>query len=573
MKTLAYSLVLSASFASSALAQTPTVVLDFEGPGASRIRQMAIRGLQSHVDLTDRDAFNGAAGSMSSDSDYAAGAAAAGVNAIVEGRVERDGRNFVATISVRGGDGAMITEMQAQNRNANRLGNDVRRQIWRDLGDAIENAPPPQQPEPDEPDEPLDPVSGGGGQGAVVVLAFDGPGADTARDAVIESLEAAGLDVSRGDAADASERVEEARENGARALVGGTVSRSGRSLETTVVVYNGGDGESLGEETFEGRNANAMLDEIRGSLWSNVGSMIERGEVPEGDDEGGGDDSGPSGPRPYPLIVGAYLRVFNRDFSYNDDLAVLRPGSAEGLREYSLPLGPALELEATWYPLAHFMGGFAANIGIDGTFTYAFGIESSECRPNRNAQGLCEGMAGTVQRMEIAFPTSSLSYSIGARVRFPVDIVEPYLQVAFGGHSFRIEALNVTEPKPEVPDVDYSFLRLGGGARFQFGPVIVEPRLAYLLLLGTGQFEEADWFPHSSGGAFEAMLRLGVEIVEFLEVHASFNYQQYGFSMNNEVGDNVDRVAGGALDRYIGGSLGVALKIPGSEGDAGYSEE
>jgi hypothetical protein len=554
--------------ASSALAQTPVVVLDFEGPGASRVRQMAIRGLQSRVDLTDRSSFTDAAGSMSSDSDYANGAAAAGVNAILEGRVERDGRNFVATITVRGGDGAIITEMSVQNRNANRLGADVRRQIWRELGDAIENAPAPQANEPDVPDEPLTPV-GGGGSGAVVVLAFDGPGADTARDAVAEALEAAGIDVSRGDASDASGRVEEAREAGARALVGGSVSRDGRNLTTTVVVYNGSDGESLGEQSFEGRNASAMLDEIRGGLWSSIGSMVEQGAVPEGDDDGGGDDSsGPSGPRPSPLIIGAYLRAFNRDFSYSDDLAVVRPSSgAAGLREYSLPLGPALELEGTWYPIAHFSDSFAANFGLDLGFMYAFGIESSECRPRRDAQGNC-----TAPATEIAFPTSSLGYSFGLRMRIPVDSVEPYIQVAYGAHSFRIEAL-ASDPKPEVPDVDYGFLRFGGGARMQFGPIILEPRLALLLLLGTGQFEEADWFPRSGGLGFEGMFRVGVEIVEFFEVHASFNYQQFGMSMNNEPGDDINRVAGGALDRYISGSLGVALKIPASEGDAGYTEE
>jgi hypothetical protein len=567
-------------FAADASAQVRAVVLDFRGPGAARIRTQAVRSLQNQVELVRSADFEDAAGSMSSDDDYAAGAAATGARAILEGTVARAGRRrFSATIVLRGGDGAVIREIEVSGRNANQLGAQVRRQVWRELGDDIEGAPEPASAGPTEVEDPEDEGGGGGtatggggagrAMGTVVVVDFDGPGADRAREVVIEALESAGLEVYAGSGTTADEMVAVAADREARAVIAGSVSRDGRELSTSVTVYNGADGELLGEARFEGRSASAMLDQIRDNAWAELEGSIEEGRAPGGDGGDADEPSGPSGPRPSAFSLGIYLRLFNRSFSYNDDLAIVRPETAAmgaGLREYSLPLGPAFEVEGTWYPLAHFMGGIPANIGIDGTLVYAFAIESTSCEGPRDGEGNCPEMSVKT------FPTSSVAWSLGGRFRIPFDEHEGYFQLAYGTQSFRIEAIDVMNPAPDVPDVDYGFLRAGLGGRFVLGPVSVEPRFAFLLMLGTGQLEEDAWFPNSGGAGMEAMLRLGVAILPFLELQASFNYQRFGFSLDPADDAALNRVAGGALDQYISGSFGAMFRLPGSRAEAGYVE-
>jgi hypothetical protein len=506
---------------------------------------------------------------LESDADYAAGALAASVNAIVEGRIEREKGSFVLTVTVRGGDGAVIKEMTTKNRTIARLGNDVRRLLWRELSDSINEAPAPEEPEPPAPEVPR-------GTGSVVVLPFEGPGADVARAAAVSALRESGVKVRNGDASDAASRVVVAREAKARAVIAGTVSRKGASRAVALVVYDGQDGQELGEHTIEGATRKDMLTNIGEGAWSGIGAWVMQGEVPKPDTEeaveSGGDepvedediadeepeeeDRGPAPPRPYPLTIGGYFRAFNRNLSYDDVPAQ----STGGLRDYNMPLGSALELAATWYPAAHFTGGFAANLGLDVAFSQALGMESHDCRPARDAQGNCTAPAAVAD-----FPTSSRWYSVGARFRIPVGTTEPYAQLAYGGHSFSTSVPTGAEPEFEMPDVSYSFLRLGGGVRLPVGPLIVEPRLAYLFLLGLGDFEAADWFPGASGGALEAMLRVGFPLSETFEVQASLNYLAYGLSMTVEPGGNINRAAGSASDQYLSGSLGIEYRIPASK--------
>lgn len=550
--------------------KVPVVMLNFEGPGAASIRKVALSVLRKQVALADRKAFTAGAPSLDSDSDYAAGALAAAVNAIVEGRVKKEKGYFIVTVTVRGGDGAVIEEMTTKNRTIARLGNDVRRLLWRELGDSIKGAPAPRAPEPAEPEEAATPR----GTGNVVVLLFEGPGAEEARSAVVSALEAAGLEASSGEASDATSRVDRAREANARAVIAGTVSRKGKALVTALVVYDGQDGRSLGKETIEGRSQKAMLTNIGKTVWPSVGSWVMQGEVPTPDPAGAADaapgdvaeeeelaedepvdePAGAVGPRPYPLTLGAYLSALNRNLSY-DDLSATNSGA---LRDYNLPLGLAFDLAATWYPGAHFTSGFAANLGIEVSYGQALGMESHDCRPALDLEGNCTAPAAVAD-----FPTSSRWYSLGARLRIPVGTTEPYVQLGYGGRSFGTSAAAGVEPEYAMPDVSYSFLRVGGGVRLSVGPLVVEPRLAYLFLLGLGDFEAADWFPGASGGAIEAMLRVGFPLSEALEMQASFNYQAYSLSMDGEPG-NVDRAAGSASDRYLSGSLGLEYRFPAS---------
>ncbi|MEM9190447.1 MAG: hypothetical protein AAGF12_14775 [Myxococcota bacterium] len=534
----------------SAHAQVQAVVGDFSGPGANRIRSQAVRALQDEVDLVSQDDFE-AGGPLETDDDYAAAAAQTGVSAIVEGTVSRRGRRWLANVTVRGGDGILITDADFQGRNLTGLGRRIGRSLWRDLGDAIQNAP---EPESDEPED--DPIDEGGEDVTVAVMDFDGPGSSRAREAVVGVLEEkSGVSmVSQGDIEDAAAdldvnlededgRADVAAELGINTFVGGQVEREGRNYSLVVSIYNGYDGSLINDATYEGRNATTMLSSVREDMWGDLGGDVRSGEMPDVDDDDDDDDdggaSGPTGPLPSPLSFGVYLRFFNRNLTYNDDIN-------DALREYSLGLGPMIEFDLLWYPAAHFTNSFAANIGLEGSVAFAFAINSKE------------------ESGDQEFPTSSTMWSVGARVRLPLGDNEIYARVGYGAHSFRIDAISPTIPKPDVPDVDYGFIRLGAGARFLIADLIVaEPQLAYLILVSTGQFEEDEFFPRSSGGGFEAGLRVGVRLLPWLEAQAGFHWQRYFFSINPEPGDA--RIAGGAQDQYISGTIGALLRWPESD--------
>jgi hypothetical protein len=76
-------------------------------------------------------------------------------------------------------------------------------------------------------------------------------------------------------------------------------------------------------------------------------------------------------------------------------------------------------------------------------------------------------------------------------------------------------------------------------------------------LLGTG--EMTDWFPRATGNGLDASAGAGYAITKWLGAYARADLRHYFFAMNPEPGD--ERVAGGAVDSFIGGAVGIAVSI------------
>lgn len=546
------------SFAAEASAQTRVVVADFSGPGGGAIRNQAVRGLsnQSGIELVASDDFE-AAGGMS---DIEGAAAQLGVGAVLEGRVARRGRRWIANVTVRSGSGEEIDDASFVSRNLRGLGASVRRQIGRRLGDAIRNAEPPPEAAAAEPE----PVARAGDAVRVVVRPFEGPGADRARSLVVEELGGqASVELVDSEEADETAddlgvdlgtpdgRVAVAQRLRVNAWVDGSVDRRGRrAYAATVQVTNGADGFLLDEAEFRGRNAGQLVARLRSSAWRRLGPSIEEAQAPppRSDASGGGDDedfedeedwdededvvdSGPSGPRPPAFQLAAGLKILRRDFSYKDDIfGQMRPYSHRG--------APVLSMEAHWYPGAHFTDGAAANLGLDFRAEVGVALESAD------SSG-------------VEYPTDTSAWSLGARYRIGFGEHELAPLIAYGTHSFQIDAASADNPKPEVPDVDYDFVRLGMEGRFQILDVLaIRARLAWLHVTSAGEIESEVWFPRLSLNGAELSAGIGYAIAEDFEVRADLEMRRYFYTMNPEPED--PWIAGGALDRYIAGSLGVA---------------
>lgn len=413
-------------------------------------------------------------------------------------------------------------------------------------------------------------------QARVVVLDFDGPRAARLRAQVVGALsdegveliakdEAAAIAGEQGaDLSTAAGRQSVARELRISAYVEGTAEKKGSRVTLTVHVYNGRDGEQLGEFDLKG-NARQVRKRVQRNLWDRIGVWIDKAEAPEAEaepeaepestvDEGDGDSDEERGqvggtvdedydpddaPTPsgklHALDLGLGLRFLGRSFGYND--AVLK------LADYSIGLNPALHANAHWYPAAHFSQGPAAWFGLDLAFTLLIAPDTT-----RDGQ---------------SYKTSAKDYRVGLRFRLPFGDHEVALAAGYAAQSFAVDdAADGT--RSGLPKVAYGFLRVGPEVRLGFGAFAVEAELAYLHPLKYGNLASSGWFPNTSGMGFDAGLRVAWAPIELLEVFAGGTLRQIGLSFEPKEGDpgaQIGRVAGGAVDRYFGPELGVRLRI------------
>jgi hypothetical protein len=240
--------------------------------------------------------------------------------------------------------------------------------------------------------------------------------------------------------------------------------------------------------------------------------------------------------RPSAFDVALGTIVGTRNFGYNDSLP--------GLRTYNLGLSPSLALHAHWYPIAHISSGFAANIGLDVAADLLVGVSSKD-------------KAGQ------SFSTSSHGLNIGLRGRIPLGALE--LGVLFGFNQRAFQLSNTGAFDPDVPDVVYNSLRFGVDGRYQLIHLVaLTARFSYLAGLGLGEISERAWFPHASGNGIEAEIGVQIFPTKLLGFELAMGLQRYFLSLNPEVSDpgvqGTSRVAGGALDNYYSGRIGVIIR-------------
>ena len=235
---------------------------------------------------------------------------------------------------------------------------------------------------------------------------------------------------------------------------------------------------------------------------------------------------------PSPLEFSGGFQVLSRSFNYTDDVF-------SSLRPYSLGAAPAVFAKGQWYPGAHVTDGPLAHIGIKGGISTAIGVSSSTSTGE-------------------SFPTESWGWSVGLRGRLPVDDVTLHADVGYGGWDFTLSDAADGTQRPDLPNVSYQFVELGTGLRWNMGlGLSLNGNFAYLATTSTGEIGSQAWFPRSSSGGFDVGAGVGWKPIDEIEIRLSFDWRRFFFSMNPEPGDA--RVAGGAADDYIGGSVGVAV--------------
>src|SRR5207249_4835482 len=106
----------------------------------------------------------------------------------------------------------------------------------------------------------------------------------------------------------------------------------------------------------------------------------------------------------------------------------------------------------------------------------------------------------------------------------------------------------------EMPSVDYKYIRAGADARIPFGPAAVFVGAGYMNIMSAGKF--GDMFPHATVGGLDAKVGGSYGVTPWLEAKASFAYTRV-FSNAHPQGTDTF-IAGGALDQYFVGNVGVS---------------
>lgn len=476
-------------------------------------------------------------------------AASTGMGTVVLGSVSRRGGRWRASATIHHADGSEAGSANAVARGLAAVGRALGRKLVEQLQTVV------------TPEEPLE-------RRRVVVGAVEGPpnGANRARSALVSAfesrpreLELLGRDVFEGAARDLGVGLESegdvarvASEAGVAAYITGRVTRRGRRWLATFEVRDGTSGRVVGTAEFSGASPSALASAISRGGFRDLRPALAESTTPDAPEVHVAEIPEPEeleelpeeeiseelGERAYVAFdLGVYAHLFSRRLRYNDDLYRL-------MRTYTLQLGPAVRFDGRWYPGAHVGDGFYAHIGLEFAYERAFGIDS------KRADGE-------------TFPTTSRAWHVGLRGRVPFGDHEASLGIGYGLHSFVVEAAGPSQPGreiiPQVPGVTYRFVRIQGEGRFALvGGLRATVRAAWLQLVDLGGVESEIWFPRASAGGIEAEILVGYELDAGLEIRLGFDVRRYFFSMNPEVGDPF--IAGGALDQYLGYTLGVAYR-------------
>lgn len=236
----------------------------------------------------------------------------------------------------------------------------------------------------------------------------------------------------------------------------------------------------------------------------------------------------PRGSQRPALDVAAGAALFNRSFSYKDDLY-------QTLQGYSLGAAVAPAVEVTWAPL------FGGRGYLTGHIAMSVGLQS-------------QTQDGT------SYPTQALVWGAGLGYRFFIGEKSHLgLEARYERQTFTISG-TASSPRPDIPDVGYSALAAGVDFRFSlFGPVSLLGGAAYRHLFTVGEIGSAAWFPRQSSMGVDANLGFGVELGSSFEIRLLGALQRYGFTFNPQPGD--PHVAGGATDTYLSGGLWLAWRL------------
>lgn len=404
----------------------------------------------------------------------------------------------------------------------------------------------------------------------IVLGAFTGNKSEQARKAVLAALKEDGAyDVVESTEAKpgSDDQTFANASSGASAVLVGTVSKAGLVL----AVHNGADGALVQNVEVKGESSAKLSKNIADSLAVSVADPISQTkpagaeaetEAPAAEGEAK-EEEAPSAPESTadssaapeftsdsgrtPLEVSFGLRAVHRSFKYHDTPADRFPRDGYSQPQtYSLPLGPALFIEGSLFPGAWFTHGAGSWFGL--TAGYELNVAT------KSVYGVAPN--------EKSLTTRANQWFVGAKARIPVAAHDFSLSGGYGTHVFNLLG---DEDRPQVPDLWYKFVFARADARLRFNPLSIGFHLGTRFVSNTGGLER-DWFRgHVKTQNIELGVSMGYPITQAVEVVAGLDHVRYAFDFNPQpptADPRTQVIAGGAVDQYTSGSLGLRVSLP-----------
>jgi hypothetical protein len=233
------------------------------------------------------------------------------------------------------------------------------------------------------------------------------------------------------------------------------------------------------------------------------------------------------------LNVAFVMRMFSRNFAYNESKKGPQQGYQAPEQKFNgMPLVPMPGLAVEYFPTAY-AGGFTS-------FNYAIvGSKDSE---------------GSV------YKTTAYSWLIGAKGRLAVSSLEIEPSIAYGSHVFKITNFKDDIDRIQVAPVDYRHARIGSDVRLPFSKDSAFVAGGhYLHILSAGDILVKEKYFSGAAVGFEASAGVVLPLTFYkgLDLRIGADFRQITFDFSTAPTD--ERVAGGAIDRYIGLNLGVGF--------------
>lgn len=236
------------------------------------------------------------------------------------------------------------------------------------------------------------------------------------------------------------------------------------------------------------------------------------------------------------LRLAFVLRTFSRNFQYNQSKVGRNQGyQAPESKFNGLPLVPSPGLAVEFFPARVFGVNLAYNRAIIGS---------------KDTQGS-------------VYSTTAYTYQVGLKGRIPVSVLELEPGVAYAGSVFNIQNFKGDPTRIQVAPVDYRFVRAGSDVRIPMsGGTALSFGGHYLHVLSAGDILDVKkgYFGGTAvGGELSAGLVMPLSFAQGLDFGLGLDFRRIAFAFTPN--RNAARIAGGAVDQYIGLNLGVGYNL------------
>ncbi|MEY4547766.1 MAG: hypothetical protein RL685_3961 [Pseudomonadota bacterium] len=279
----------------------------------------------------------------------------------------------------------------------------------------------------------------------------------------------------------------------------------------------------------------AAADEPAGESSSESSSSDEEGSSSDDGDgvsDQGADEDSDGGPSRILGAISARVGVVHRTFDFSDD-------KYDRLRKQDANIW-VYQAQAELYP---FDKPISDHLGLIARYEGSF--------------------SGNVRDDDFGGNFSVVYHELfgGVRARYPVDGHLIGFDLTFGQMKAGLDDPN---SRSNIPEVSYTQLRSALDVSFDLGTLRATGSAGFRLPLGFGQVSEDEWFPRVGGYGVEASAGLDYPVTKSVSIELMGSLRRYLLEMNatpQDAFEGTSEVAGGAVDRYLAGYLGMTMRL------------